>query len=112
MRAWTIGEEQAYDDAIDKSWETGVPITKTGKGGDPDDPDYEGGWVWDNLENAKIAAHEQSAEAGYKFAVYELDTDGKTWEQFAFQGRDGEHHLSADAVIVGKAPIFEGDDGS
>lgn len=103
MRAWTIGSERSYDEALDKSRENGVPVTKIGKGGDPDDPDYEGGWVWNDLEAAKVAAYEATVQIGHPFAVYELNTGDKTWDELAFRGKDGEHHLLADATLIGKA---------
>lgn len=107
MKAWTIGATRSYDKALEVAEREGTPVKKIGKSDEPEMPEYPngypGGWVWNNLDLAKVAAYEASVQAGYDFSVYEIEADGDTWEVVAYKGDDGEHHLLKDALVVGKA---------
>lgn len=47
-QAFTIGYAASYDKALETP-----PVHKLGKGSDPGDPDYPGGWVWRAVEDAQ-----------------------------------------------------------
>lgn len=99
MKAYTIGAEKSYDEALaDKE----NPVHKIGRR--PDfDPPYEGGWVWRTVEEALefLVTHEESF--GFTAAVYALDLPS-TWDESVcpYPDTDGAHHLRLDVRILRK----------
>lgn len=93
--AYTVGNEQSYDTALDDRATTGVPVRKTGKGDQGRDPEYPGGWCW-------LSEHEaRAATVGTAYAVYEIDLPWP-WNECTYLGADGRHHLLVDAVVSRK----------
>jgi hypothetical protein len=101
MQAFTIGSTKSYDRALAEAAKTGKPVMKLGKGSDPDDPGYEGGWVF-QLEAEAVLEYIGQDRADY--SVYELDLPG-SWEDCTYKGIDGLHHLTVDARIVGRGSL-------
>lgn len=95
---YTIGCVSSYDHALSESKKTGEPVLKLGRT-DPDDPDYEGGWVWRDYGKAREVAAEATTAEGHLFDVYEVELVAP-WNECVSLGRDGEHHTILDAKIL------------
>jgi hypothetical protein len=85
--AYTIGAIRSYEEAL-----AGGPVRKLGRSSE-----YEGGWVWQELDDAKAVA--LRTDLGFVAGVYELELPGE-WSTTTFPGGDGVHHISEDSVIV------------
>lgn len=85
--AYTIGAIRSYEEALREG-----PVRKLGRSSE-----YEGGWVWQELDEAKVVALD--ADLGFVAGVFELTLTGE-WDRATFLGKDGIHHIVEDAVIV------------
>lgn len=91
-QAFTIGHAPSYDKALETP-----PVYKLGKGADPADPKYPGGWVWPTAADAAaflVSDH---------WAVYELALPGE-WDSCvsAQPGEDGVYNLLCNAEVIRK----------
>ena len=101
MPFFTIGSTDSYDKALALARQDDRTVEKTGRDSDAADSDYPGGWVWQDIDEARAKAKALEEKLGYSFSVYELRLFG-SWDQCVYLGEDGEHHLEKDAVVTRK----------
>lgn len=99
--AYTIGNRNSYDRALEEAHRDGGVIHKLGRS-----QDYDGGWVFCSMEDARAKLDDPDGlrtdfghgmtEAG----IYELRLPRSWGEDVYWNGEEASHLLVVDAVIV------------